>query len=71
MMAVASTLTQLEQVQTAITEVLQNQEYKIGDITYTRADLDKLTKREEILLGRYNREQRGSVAVRVNISDGL
>ncbi|HUS38917.1 MAG TPA: hypothetical protein VMX74_05680 [Pirellulales bacterium] len=70
-MAVASTLTQLEQVQTAITEVLQNQEYKIGDITYTRADLDKLTKREEILLGRYNREQRGSVAVRVNISDGL
>jgi len=70
-MALASTLTQLEEVQDAITAVLQNQSYRIGDITYTRADLDKLTSREETLLARYNRENRGSAATRVNFSDGV
>jgi len=70
-MALTSTLTQLEEVQTAISAVLENQSYRIGDITYTRADLDKLTAREETLLARYNRENRGSAITRVNISDGL
>jgi len=70
-MAIASTLTQLEEVQAAITAVLNSQSYRIGDITYTRADLDKLSQREEMLLNRYNREQRGSSAVRVNFSDGI
>jgi hypothetical protein len=70
-MALASTLTQLEEVQAAITAVLNSQSYRIGDITYTRADLDKLTGREETLLARYNRENRGSAITRVNISDGI
>lgn len=70
-MAVASTLTQLEEVQAAITTVMQNQSYRIGDITYQRADLDKLTSREEVLIARYNRETRGSAITRVNFSDGL
>lgn len=70
-MALADTLTQLEQVQTAITEVLQNQSYRIGDITYNRSDLDKLNKREEMLLQRYAREQRGTAATRANFQDGL
>ena len=70
-MALASTLTQLEQVQTAIAEVLAGQSYKIGDITYTRADLDKLTKREEMLLARYSREQRTQATTRANFQDGL
>jgi hypothetical protein len=70
-MALASTLTQLEEVQAAITAVLNSQSYRIGDITYTRADLEKLTQREEMLLGRYNREQRGSATTRANFSDGL
>jgi hypothetical protein len=70
-MALADTLTQLEEVQAAITAVLNSQSYRIGDITYTRADLDKLTSREESLLDRYNRENRGSAVTRVNFSDGL
>ena len=70
-MALASTLTQLEEVQAAITAVLNNQEYRIGDITYKRADLDKLTQREETLLARYNREQRGSSTARANFSGGI
>jgi len=70
-MALADTLTQLEEVQAAISAVLDNQSYRIGDITYTRADLDKLTSREETLLARYNREQRGSATTRANFSDGL
>jgi hypothetical protein len=70
-MTIASTETQLEEVQAAITAVLNSQSYRIGDITYTRADLDKLTQREEVLLTRYNRENRGSAITRVNISDGL
>ncbi len=70
-MALASTLTQIEEVQAAITAVLQNQSYRIGDITYERADLDKLTAREESLLARYNRETRGSSIARVNFKDGL
>jgi len=70
-MALASTLTQLEQVQTAIAEVLAGQEYRIGDITYKRADLDSLQKREEALLARYNREQRGQATTRANFQGGL
>jgi hypothetical protein len=70
-MALASTLTQLEEVQAAINAVLNSQSYKIGDIMYTRADLDKLTQREETLLARYQRENRGSTIARVNLSDGL
>jgi hypothetical protein len=70
-MAIASTETQLEEVQAAITAVMANQSYKLGDVTYTRADLSSLTKREEILLVRYNRETRGASITRLNISDGL
>jgi hypothetical protein len=70
-MALANTLTQLEEVQAAITAVLNSQSYRIGDITYTRANLNTLTSREESLLERYKRENRGSSVTRVNFSDGL
>ena len=70
-MAIASTQTQLEEVQAAITAVLSSQSYRIGDITYTRANLSDLQEREDALLKRYNRENRGSAATRVNFSDGL
>lgn len=51
-----STLEQLEEVQAAITAVLANQSYRLGDRQVTRADLEFLTAREEILLRRYNEE---------------
>ena len=59
-MAVLTTLEQLEQVQTAITEILTNgQSYALGARGLTRADLDILGKREEILLNRYQTETNG------------
>jgi len=70
-MALMTTLEQLEQIQAAITAVASGQSYRMGDITFTRANLSDLTKREEILLARYNREQKGSSVTRVNFQDGL
>jgi len=69
-MALASTLTQLEEVQAAITATLASQEYRLGDVTQKRAMLSTLTEREETLLARYNREQRGSSSSRANFNDG-
>lgn len=54
---VRTTQEQLEEVQAAISACLANQSYRIGDRMVTRADLEFLTKREEILLRRYNDEQ--------------
>jgi len=56
-MAVKTTLEQLEEVQAAITKVMGGQSVNIDGITITRATLDKLSEREEILLRRYKREQ--------------
>ena len=59
-MAVATTLSQLEAVQTAISEILTNgQSYSLGARALTRVDLAALNKREEMLLNRYQTETNG------------
>ena len=55
-MAIKSTTTELEEVQSAITKVLEAQSIGQGDKTLMRARLDALTEREEILLKRYKAE---------------
>ena len=71
-MAVASTLTQLENVQTAIAAIESGaQSYQFGDIRVTKANLSALYQREAELLARYAREQRGSSRIRPNWSDGI
>lgn len=54
-----TTLEQLEEVQAAISAALTNQSYRLGDRMVTRADLEWLHKREEVLLSRY-REENGA-----------
>ena len=57
-MALLSTLAQLEEVQAAITAVMNMQSYATeGALSVARAKLAALTAREEILLARYRREQ--------------
>ena len=58
-MALKTTIAQIEEVQEAITEVMTSQELdQPGDNgRVVRARLSALTKREEILLSRYHREQ--------------
>jgi hypothetical protein len=55
-MAVKTTLEQLEEVQAAISKVMNAQSGSIGDKALQRARLDLLTAREEMLLKRYNAE---------------
>jgi hypothetical protein len=56
-MAIKTTIEQLEEVQTAISKVLRGQACTINGKSVTRADLDVLHKREEVLLSRYKAEQ--------------
>ena len=56
-MAIKTTEEQLEEVQTAITAVLNNQSYTIDGRTFTRASLDALEKREKRLKEEYNEDQ--------------
>lgn len=67
-MAIKTTLSQIEEVQAAITEVMTSQELDQGGAAgkVVRAKLDSLTKREETLLARYKRE-RGTGGPAVNI----
>lgn len=51
-----TTLEQLEEVQAAISAVLTNQSYRLGDRQVTRADLQFLNARESVLLKRYAEE---------------
>lgn len=69
-MAIKTTTEQLEEVQAAITAVMAGQSYKLdGTISVTKANLAELTKREEMLLSRYRRENRsGGVLTRPNWS---
>lgn len=62
-MAVKSTLTQIEEVQAAITKVMNSQSYTIGDASVQRAKLSALTAREDMLLAKYAKEQGTSPAV--------
>lgn len=55
-MAIKSTQEQLEEVQAAISKVLDAQSLGVGDKTLMRAKLDALTAREELLLKRYRAE---------------
>jgi hypothetical protein len=56
-MAVKTTLAQIEETQAAITAVMGGQAYTMDGVSFTRANLDALTKRETMLLQRYAREQ--------------
>ena len=55
-MAAQTTLALLEEVQGAITAVLNNQSYTLDGRSVTRASLAALTAREETLIARLNRE---------------
>lgn len=58
-MAIKTTLAQIEEVQTAISSIMTGgQSYTLDGQTFTRADLDKLTQREKLLLSKYNAETR-------------
>jgi len=65
---VKTTLEQLEEVQTAITKVLEAQAAGQADKTITRARLDMLTAREEALLARYKAETTGAGIPHINIA---
>ena len=56
-MAIKTTTEQLEAVQTAIAQVEAGQSWSMAGVTYSRANLDVLYKREERLLARYAAEQ--------------
>ena len=56
-MAIQTTEEQLEQVQTAITAVLNNQSYTIDGRTFTRAQLSQLEDRETRLKEEYAQDQ--------------
>jgi hypothetical protein len=60
--SIKTTLSQLEEVQAAITKVMAGQSGTWDGKMLTMADLDTLTKRETMLLGRYNSEQKGGIA---------
>lgn len=56
-MAVKTTLSQLEEVQAAITKVMAGQSGTWDGKQLTMADLSALTARETMLLNRYKSEQ--------------
>jgi hypothetical protein len=56
-MAVQSTLSQIEEVQEAITAVMGGQSFVFDGVTYTRANLSVLEAREVRLKKQYAREQ--------------
>jgi hypothetical protein len=55
-MPVKTTLAQLEEVQAAITAVMGGQSYMLDGLQVTRASLNTLTMREDLLLKRYQKE---------------
>ena len=73
-MAVSSTLTLLENLQTMISNA-ENAiaSYQVGDIRVTRAqnNLATLYKRYDQLLTRYNRDQNGPMVQRANFNQGV
>lgn len=70
-MALKTTLEQLEEVEAAISAVLAGKSYSIDGRSVTREDLDALSKREEILRERYQREQNPGPRVNVGIPKRL
>ena len=66
-MALKTTLEQLEEVQAAISAVMAGQSYTYNNRQVTRADLDILSRREEMLLARY-RTETGTGGMAINIA---
>jgi len=63
-MAIKTTLEQIEELQSAITQVLAGQEVTMPDGKKWRmADLPAMTAREEKLLARYRRENGGGLTI--------
>ena len=62
-MAVKSTLEQLEEVQDAISSIMIGQEVTHDGNTWKMADLDALQRRETMLLKRLRAEQGGGLSV--------
>jgi hypothetical protein len=60
-----TTLEQLEDVQSAINNIMLGQEVPQGGKTWKQADLDALQRRESILLKRHRAEQGGGLSVNV------
>lgn len=74
-MALKTTLEQLEEVQSAISDLMTSiQSYTIGDVRVTKADamkLESLTNRERYLKALYKRERHNVGRVRLNLSGGV
>ena len=66
-MAIKTTAEQLEEVQAAITEVMTSQELSGPQGAIKRAQLDALTRREQILLARYKKESGGGLTINQGI----
>lgn len=62
-MAISTTLSQIEEVQEAITKCLTTQSYTIGDTSVQRATLKTLYAMKKDLEAQYNKEQGTSPAV--------
>lgn len=63
-MAVKTTLEQLEEVQATISSVMDGQDVSKGGKRLVMADLDALSRREQMLLARYRQESgRGLTSV--------
>lgn len=69
-MATASYQTQLEEVQAAISRVLQSQEYQVAGRSQKRALLSELTDREKFLRTMVNRETAGGIKFRRGVFKG-
>lgn len=66
-MALKTTLEQLEEVQTAISKVMNGQAVVIDGKQHTMANLFRLQQREDMLLVRYQREQGRGLSINYGI----
>lgn len=66
-MAIKTTLEQLEEVQSAITQVMSGQDVSVAGKRWVMADLGTLERREEKLLTRYRREQGYGLTVNTGV----
>lgn len=62
-MAIKTTLEQIEEVQSAISNIMLGQEVTQNGKTWKMADLDALQRRESTLLKRYRAENGGGLSV--------
>ncbi len=66
-MALKSTLEQLEEVQTCISKIMSGVEVMVGGKRLRYSDLDALHRREQALLARYHRERGRGPAINTGI----